>query len=410
MSKRRVDSARSDFPLIGTAEAYGKPLCYLDSAATAQKPRVVIETIEDLYARCNANIHRAVYGMAEEVTARYEQARATVANYIGAGSVSEVVFTSGATASLNVAARSLGELMLQRGDNVVISEMEHHSNIVPWQMVCRAYGAELRAIPIAARGEMGDHSSVIDHRTKIVAVTESSNVLGTMADLSPIVESAHSVGAVVVVDGCQGIVHGNGKGVAESGCDLYAFSGHKLYGANGIGVLWGREELLKKMPPLFGGGEMISSVSIREGSTWAPLPLKFEAGTPNYIGAIALGKAIEYIGEFDRGDIIEHEKLLYNDFEKRLTHTIEGVRVYGRATHKAPICSFTIEGVSSYDLASIIDKYGVAMRSGQLCTQPIMEHYGVETMTRASWAIYNNYGDNDQALQAIESAVKMLRR
>ncbi|MFI3298430.1 MAG: SufS family cysteine desulfurase [Rikenellaceae bacterium] len=407
--KRRVQSAREDFPIITTTKVYGKPLCYLDSAATAQKPRRVISSVEMLHSTLNANIHRGVHYLAEQTTELYEGARERVRNFIGADSVREVIFTSGATAGLNLVAQSVCEMVLRGGDNVVVSQMEHHSNIVPWQLSAARCGAELHSIEVTSEGLLGDYSKVINERTKVVAITQASNVLGTKPELKSLIEKAHSVGALVVVDGCQGVVHG-GVNVKELGCDFYAFSGHKLYAPTGIGVLWGREELLEKMPPYMGGGDMISSVSLTNGSTWAQLPLKFEAGTQNYIGAIALGEAIEYLGEFEQSEIEHYEMGLYREFVVELKKNIEGVTIFGDVEHKAPVCSFEIEGVASFDLASIVDKLGVAMRSGQLCAEPLLERCGVRTLCRASWGIYNNAQDNAQAIEAIQKAVKMLRR
>ncbi len=406
---RAVKDARADFPLLSRVKVHSKELCYLDSAATAQKPQRVIDVVNELHSSLNANVHRGIYYLSEETTARYEGARRRVAEFLGAKSVREVIFTSGATASLNLAAVSLSTLLLERGDNIVLSEMEHHSNIVPWQMAAERHGVELRVIPIEDDGSLGRYSSLLDSRTKIVAITQASNVLGTMPDLKRIVADAHSVGAMVVVDGCQGVVH-SVHDMAEIGCDLYAFSAHKLYGPTGVGVLWGREELLERMPPYMGGGDMISSVSLTKGTTWADLPLKFEAGTSNFIGAIALGEAIEYISEFDEREVEEYELSLYRDFSTRLQSSIEGVRIVGTSAKKSPICSFDIEGIASYDLVSIIDKLGVAMRSGQLCAEPVMDRFSVRTLTRASWGIYNNLDDNNQAIAAIERAVGMLRR
>ncbi len=406
---RAVRDARADFPLLSSVKVHSKDLCYLDSAATAQKPQRVIDVINELHSSLNANVHRGVYYLSEQTTARYEGARRRIAEFLGASSEREVIFTSGATASLNLSAVSLGSMLFQRGDNIVLSEMEHHSNIVPWQMVASRYGVDIRVIPIEDDGSLGDYKELFDSRTKVLAITQASNVLGTMPELRELIDFAHSFGAIAVVDGCQGVVHST-HSMDELGCDLYAFSAHKLYGPTGVGVLWGREELLDRMPPYMGGGDMISSVSLTKGSTWAELPLKFEAGTTNFIGAIALAEAIDYICEFDPKEVEAHEMALCNDFTERLQQRIEGVRVVGTAPKKSPICSFDIEGVASYDLVSIVDKLGVAMRSGQLCAEPIMDRFSVRTLTRASWGVYNNFNDNNQALDAIERAVGMLRR
>lgn len=399
-------NCRGDFPILGQ-KIYGKPLAYLDSAATAQKPEVVIRTLDELHRECNANIHRAVHHLSELTTQRYEAARQRIAQFIGAENSRQVIFTSGATASLNLVAASLGEMLIEKGDNVVISRMEHHSNIVPWQMQCKKRGAHLRVVDFDDRAELMFDPLIIDERTKVVAITQASNVVGTMPNLKPIIDRARQVGAVSVVDGCQGVVHG-GVDVRELGCDFYAFSGHKLYGPTGIGVLYGREELLEKMEPWQGGGDMIASVSLSEGSTWAELPMKFEAGTANYIGAIGLAAAVEYIAQFTKEEIVEHENKLYGLFANELLK-IDGARIYGNARVKSPICSFTIDGIEAVDLAMIVDKMGVAMRSGQLCAEPTMERFGLRTMCRASLAIYNNEQDCVQGIEAIDRAVKMLR-
>ena len=297
-----VEKIRADFPLLST-EVYGRPLVYLDSGATAQKPRCVIDTVDYLHRELNANIHRGVHRLAEEATERYEAARDRIRAFIGAAHREEVIFTAGATASLNTVAYAWGDTFLRAGDNIVVSEMEHHSNLVPWQAVALRKGAELRMLPFDDAGRLMTErlDGLIDGRTRMVAVTQASNTLGTRPDLRPIVEAAHAVGALVCVDGCQGIVHG-GADVAALGCDFYAFSGHKLYGPTGIGVLYGRRELLDAMPPFLYGGDMVDRVSFG-GTTYAPLPLKFEAGTANFVGAIGLGEAIRYLEQFDPAEI-----------------------------------------------------------------------------------------------------------
>lgn len=397
---------RAEFPILST-KVYGKELAYLDSAATAQKPITVIETINELHRQCNANVHRAVHHLSEQTTIRYEEARARIARFIGASSEREIIFTAGATASLNLAAHSLCEMLLTPGDNIVVSEMEHHSNIVPWQMQCAARGASLRVIKFDDRGELLFDPTLIDERTKIVALTQASNVLGTMPDLKPIIAHAKKLGAITVVDGCQAVVHGS-TNVEQMGCDFYAFSGHKLYGPTGIGVLYGRAELLEKMGPWQGGGDMIASVSLTKGSTWADIPLKFEAGTSNFLGAIGLGSAIDFVSQFSPEQIEQHENNLYDIFTNELLR-IEGATIYGTAKRKSPICSFTIRATDPSDLAMIADKMGVAVRSGQLCAEPTMEHFGLRTMCRASFAIYNNESDCIRGARAIAQAAKMLR-
>jgi cysteine desulfurase/selenocysteine lyase len=402
-------SAREDFPIL-ERKVYGRPLVYLDNAATAQKPRRVIAAMEALYTRTNANVHRGAHLLADEATAEYEAARETVRGFIGAAEREQIIFTSGATASLNTAAYSLGKLFAGvRGLNVIVSGMEHHSNIVPWQLAFEGRGAELRVLPFADDGSVDADalSGLIDAGTRVLAITQCSNVLGTKPDLSRIIEAAHARGVIVVVDGCQGIVHG-GVDVEAVGCDLYAFSGHKLYGPTGTGVLYGRRELLERMPPFLGGGDMVSTVSFA-GSKWADPPFKFEAGTANYVGAVGLAEAINYLGEFIPGAIEKHENALL-DAATRSLSAIPGLRIYGTVPGKAPIVSFTVEGVHPYDLGALLDKQGIAVRTGTHCAQPLVEHYGVRSMCRASFALYNTMEEVDALAAGVEKAVGMLRR
>ena len=407
MERFDVDKIRADFPLLAT-EVYGRRLVYLDSGATAQKPRCVIDTVDYLHRELNANIHRGVHRLAEEATERYEAARDRIRAYIGAAHREEVIFTSGATASLNAVAYAWGDAFLKAGDNVVVSEMEHHSNLVPWQAVARRRGAELRMLPFDDAGRLMIErlDELIDGRTRMVAVTQASNTLGTRPDLRPIVEAAHAVGALVCVDGCQGIVHG-GADVAALGCDFYAFSGHKLYGPTGIGVLYGRRELLDAMPPFFFGGDMVDRVSF-ERTTYAPLPLKFEAGTANFVGAIGLGEAIRYLERFDPAEIEAYEHELLRYATERLS-AVEGLRIYGTTPDKCAIVSFTVEGTHPYDVGMILDKLGIAVRTGHHCAEPVMTHYGVPGMCRASLAMYNTRAEVDALAAGVERAVRMLR-
>lgn len=402
-----VEKIRGEFPIL-SRRVYGKPLVYLDSGATAQKPRCVIEQVDALYRGMNANIHRGVHLLSEEATERYEAARSRIAAFIGAAEREEVVFTAGATASLNTVAYAWGERFVQAGDNIVVSEMEHHSNIVPWQLLAQRKGAEIRMLPFDDDGRLRTEClpSLVDARTRAVAVTQASNTLGTRPDLRPVVEAAHAVGAVVAVDGCQGIVHG-GANVREMGCDFYAFSGHKLYGPTGIGVLYGRRELLEAMPPFLGGGDMVDRVTFA-GTTFAPVPLKFEAGTANFVGAIALGRAVEFLQEFDPAEIEAHETALLRRATERLS-AIDGLRIYGTTEDKCAIVSFTVEGVHPYDMGMILDKLGIAVRTGQHCAEPVMDHYATTGMCRASFALYNTLGEADALADGVARAVRMLR-
>ena len=402
-----VEKIRAEFPIL-ERKVYGKPLTYLDSGATAQKPRCVVEKVSELLLNDNANIHRGVHLLSEEMTVRYEEAREVVRAFIGAAHREEVVFTSGATMSLNLVASSWCEKHLGEGDNIVVSHIEHHSNIVPWQLAAERKGAELRVIPVADNGslELDALDTLVDARTKVVAVTQASNTLGTKPDLARIIAKAHSVGAVAVVDGCQGIVHG-GVDVVALDCDFYAFSGHKLYGPTGIGVLYGKRELLDAMPPYMGGGDMVDKVSFAK-TTYAPVPLKFEAGTSNFIGAVGLAEAIKFLQSLPTEEVEQHEKALLDYATEQLLQ-IEGLRIYGTTVDKAPIISFNVEGCDHYDIGMILDKMGVAVRTGHHCAEPTMARFGTNGVVRASIALYNNKEDIDALISAVNRAVGMLK-
>ena len=403
-----IEKIREEFPILSRT-VYGRPLVYLDSGATAQKPRAVIGCVDALHRELNANIHRGVHWLSAETTARYEAAREEIRQFIGAAEREEVVFTSGATASINLVAQSWSERFLKEGDNIVVSEMEHHSNIVPWQLAAERKGAQIRVLPFDDDGRLciEQLDSLLDERTRMVAVTQASNTLGTRPDLRTIVDKAHAAGAAVLVDGCQGVVHG-GADVAALGCDFYAFSGHKLYGPTGIGVLYGRRELLEEMPPYMGGGEMVGTVTFAK-TTYAPLPLKFEAGTPNYVGAIGLGEAVRFVRQFDPTEVERHERELMQRATAALT-AIDGVRIYGTTDDKCPIVSFGAEGVHNYDIGMILDKLGIAVRTGHHCAEPVMQHYGVAGMCRASIAMYNTAAEMDALAEGVRRAVRMLRQ
>ena len=402
-----VEKIRKEFPIL-EREVYGRKLIYLDSAATAQKPRCVVERMSELLLNDNANIHRGVHLLSEEMTVRYEEAREVVRAFVGAEHREEIVFTSGATMSLNLVATSWCEKFLCEGDNVVVSHIEHHSNIVPWQLAAERKGAELRVIPVDDSGalELGALDSLIDERTKVVAVTQASNTLGTCPDLATIIAKAHLVGAVVVVDGCQGVVHG-GVDVRSLDCDFYAFSGHKLYGPTGIGVLYGKRELLDKMPPYMGGGDMVDKVSFAK-TTYAPLPLKFEAGTANYIGAIGLAEAIKFLQSLSAEEVAQHERAMLDYATEQLLQ-VEGLKIYGTTEGKAPIVSFNVEGCDHYDIGMILDKMGIAVRTGHHCAEPVMARYGTNGVVRASIALYTNIADIDALVAGVKRAVRMLK-
>lgn len=402
-----IEKIRDEFPILGRT-VNNRPLVYFDSGATAQKPRCVIRLTEELMAEHNANIHRGVHHLSGRMTDMYESARERIRRFIAAREREELIFTSGATMSINLVATAWSAKYLRAGDNIVVSEMEHHSNIVPWQLAAERQGAELRVLPFDDAGELRIDllPQLIDSRTRLVAVTEASNTLGTCPDLKPIVDAAHSVGAVVMVDGCQGIVHGGGD-VAQRGYDFYAFSGHKLYAPTGIGVLYGRRELLESMPPYMGGGDMVDKVTFAK-TTYAPLPLKFEAGTSNFLGAVALGEAIDFVESIGVDVIEEHEQMLLRVMTERLSQ-IEGLRIYGTAKHKCPIVSFTVDGTHPYDVGMILDKLGVAIRTGHHCAEPVMTHYGISGMCRASIGMYNTVEEVETLARGIERAVSMLR-
>jgi cysteine desulfurase/selenocysteine lyase len=402
-----VKKIREDFPIL-KQEVYGKPLVYLDNGATAQKPRCVIDKLVDLYSRLNANIHRAAHFLSEQTTGEYEAAREKVRAFIGARSISEVVFTSGSTLSINLVAYSFGEKFVHAGDNVIVSEMEHHSNLIPWQLLCERKGATLRMLPFADDGvlEIDKLSGLIDGRTRIIAVTQASNTLGTCPDLPRIIKIAHAAGVPVLVDGCQGVVHG-GVDVQALDCDFYAFSGHKLYGPTGIGVLYAKEKWLEEMPPFLSGGDMVGTVTF-EKATWADLPLKFEAGTANYIDAVGLGTAIDYLNAIDRKAIHAHETELLDRATEKLS-AIDGLRIYGRTAGKCSIVSFSVEGAHPYDIGTMLDKTGVAVRTGTHCAEPVMTHYGITGMVRASFAMYNTSEEIDSLADNLTKVITILR-
>ena len=402
-----VEALRGDFPILGR-KVNNRELVYFDSGATAQKPLAVIEATDRLMRQYNANIHRGVHHLSGQMTQMYEDAREVVRKFIGAEHREEIIFTAGATSAINLVAYAWSSRFLGQGDNVVVSEMEHHSNIVPWQLAAERCGAELRVLPFDERGDLilDKLDSLIDERTRLVAVTEASNTLGTCPDLAPIIAKAHAVGAVVMVDGCQGVVHGGGR-VAERGYDFYAFSGHKLYGPTGIGVLYGRKELLEAMPPFMGGGDMVDKVTFAK-TTYAPLPLKFEAGTSNFIGAVGLAEAMQYVERIGMDDIEAHEQLVLKTMTERLSK-IEGLHIYGQSEYKCPIVSFTIDGTHPYDVGMILDKLGIAIRTGHHCAEPVMTHFGIVGMCRASIGMYNTLAEVEQLALGIERAVRMLK-
>lgn len=394
------------FPALSET-VYGKPLVYLDNAATSQRPKSVLK-MQDEYSRTsNANIHRGVHYLSNVATENYEQARDAVREFINAGSREEVIFTSGTTASVNLVAYSFGEAFVKEGDNVIVSVVEHHSNLVPWQLLCRRKGARLRFIPVADDGTLiiDQLENLIDDRTRIVAVTQVSNVLGVVNPVKEIVNICHNRGVPVLVDGAQGIVH-CGVDVQELDCDFYAFSGHKIYAATGTGVLYGKKKWLDSMSPFLSGGEMVGTVTL-EDTTFAPLPMKFEAGTQNFIGQATLKPALELAKTLTDNEIIKYTNEVSDFLDDELT-SIPGLKLYGTAKPRVPVFSFSVEGVHHEDLAQILDKMGVAVRSGQMCAEPVMTRFGVTGVLRASLAPYNTLEEAEIFLKALRRAVSML--
>lgn len=394
-----VRRARADFPAIHQ-DVHGKPLVYLDSAASTLKPQVVIDEVVDVYSKDSANIHRAVHLLSQRATARYEDAREKVRAFLNAPRTSEVIFTRGTTESVNLVAQSWARTFLRRDDEVMITELEHHSNIVPWQIVCEQVGAELVVVPMTDEGEItvDAFESQLSTRTRIAAISHVSNALGTILPVQEMVRLAHEQGAVVLVDGAQAVAHVP-VDVQALDCDFYAFSGHKLYGPTGIGVLYGRERLLEGMPPYQGGGDMIRSVTFEE-TTYNDLPYKFEAGTPNIAGAIGLGAAIDYFTSWDLAAVHEHERHLLRYATDALS-SIAGLRIVGTAPQKVAAISFLMEQAHPHDIGTIVDAEGVAIRTGHHCAQPVMEHFDIAATARASLGIYNTTEDIDVLVRSL---------
>ena len=400
-----VEEIRAQFPILKEL-VHGKPLVYFDNAATSQKPRRVIKAESAYYATINANVHRGVHTLSTKATEAQEAARETIRKHINAKHAHEVILTSGTTASINLAATSLGQLLLKKGDEVVISGMEHHSNIVPWQLACERYGAKLKVIPITDSGEWDLKQVPFSEKTRILAIGHVSNTLGTINPVKKLIAQAKKKGIVTVVDGAQATPHLK-IDVQDLGCDLYAFSGHKAYGPTGTGVLYGREELLERMPPWQGGGEMIDTVTL-EKSSWAKLPFKFEAGTPHIAGIIGLGEAFRWMEDYVKSAMAAHEHLLLEHATRELL-TIDRLRIIGTAKEKVGVISFVIEGVHHYDLGTLLDQQGIAVRTGHHCTQPLMDRFGVSGTTRASFACFNTIAEVDALVAGVKKGVKMLR-
>lgn len=403
-----IEKIRADFPIL-SQKVNGKPLVYFDNGATSQKPQVVIDAISNYYSEINANIHRGVHTLSQLATDAYEASRTTIQKHLNAKHNHEIIFTSGTTFGINLVANGFASL-LKTGDEVMVSALEHHSNIVPWQFLCEKTGAKLVVIPMNEKGELviSEFDNILSEKTKIVAVNHISNALGTVNPIAYIIKKAHEVGAAVLIDGAQATPHLR-PDVQALDCDFYVFSGHKVCGPTGVGILFGKEEWLRKLPPYQGGGEMIAEVTF-EKTTYADLPHKFEAGTPNIEGGIVLGTAIDYMNSigFDNIAAYEHELLLYGT--KRLQE-IEGLTIYGpevSGENKASVISFNIDGIHPYDIGTIIDKLGIAVRTGHHCAQPIMQFFNIPGTIRASFAFYNTKEEIDSLVEAVKKAQMML--
>ena len=402
-----INKIREDFPIL-TTQVYGKPLIYFDNGATTQKPHCVLDRIMRAYETENGNIHRGVHFLSEVATDRHEQARARVGRFIGTDDPGEIVFTRGTTESINLVARTLPDVICKPDDEILVTGMEHHSNIVPWQIACERLNLKLKYIPVLDNGEL-DYSQIdnlITDRTKIVACTAISNVLGTVNNIKPVIDAAHKVGAYILIDCAQAIAHTH-IDVKAINADFIAFSGHKVYAPNGIGVLYGKRELLEMIPPFMGGGEMIDRVTF-EHTSYNKLPYKFEAGTPDYIGSLALAEAFNYIERLGFDDIIEYEHKLLNYAIVKLS-AIDGVRQIGTAAQRSGVISFVVDGVHPYDIGTMLDKFGIAVRTGHHCAEPLIDRFNIPGTVRASFAMYNTTEEIDAFIAALNKVLTILR-
>jgi len=401
-----LEKIRSEFPIL-SRKVNGKPLIYFDNGASSQKPAQVINAIDRYYKNENSNIHRGIHTLSQEATEKYEEAREVVQSFINAEHLHEIIFTSGTTASINLVASSFGKKYISKGDEVIISTMEHHSNIVPWQIICEEKGAILKVVPINDKGEflMEEYEKMLSDKTKMVAVTHVSNTLGTINPVKEIIKKAHEKGAYVLIDGAQAVPHKK-VDVQDLDCDFYAFSAHKMLGPTGVGILYGKEEILNDLPPYQGGGDMIKTVTF-EKTIYNELPHKFEAGTPNIVGGIGLAEAIKYMDEIGVDHIAQYEHELLEYATQKLKQ-IEGVRIIGEAEQKASVLSFVVEGTHPSDIGMIIDKLGIAIRTGHHCTEPLMNRFDILGTARASFSFYNTKEEVDIFVNAVEKAVKML--
>lgn len=400
-----INKIREDFPILGR-EVYGKPLVYLDNGATTQKPRQVVEAMAHEYYNVNANVHRGVHFLSQQATELHEQARETVRRFLNARSTSEIVFTRGTTESINLVATTFGDAILKEGDEVIVSEMEHHSNIVSWQLVQARKGIRLRVIPITDEGELrlDEYEKLFNERTRLVSITHVSNVLGTVNPVKEMIRTAHDHGVPVLVDGAQSTPH-FAVDVQDLDCDFFAFSGHKIYGPTGIGVLYGKEEWLDRLPPYMGGGEMIQNVSF-EGTTFNELPYKFEAGTPDYVATTGLAHALDYVTALGMDNIYAHEQAL-TDYAMEQMATIEGMRFIGTPKHKDAVISFLVSDIHHLDLGTLLDRLGIAVRTGHHCAEPLMRRMGIEGTVRASFGLYNTFEEVDALVAGIRRVARM---
>jgi cysteine desulfurase/selenocysteine lyase len=400
-----ISGIRADFPILGR-KVYDKPLVYFDNGATTQKPRCVIDKIDEVFSSYNGNIHRGVHAISDKASEEYEIAREKVRSFINAGKREEIVFTSGTTGSINAIAFSFGERFVNSGDEVIVSTLEHHANIVPWQMMCERKGAHLRVIPVNDDGEIifGEYLKILSQKTRIVAVTQVSNALGTVVPAEKIINAAHSMNIPVLIDGAQGVQHGI-TDVKDLDCDFYVFSGHKIYGPTGIGILYGKEKWLSEIPPYQGGGDMVDKVTF-EKTTYNELPFKFEAGTMNFPGAIGLGTSLDYVLSIGRENIEKMERELLIYATERLS-AIKGLKIYGNSPRKISTISFLLEDIHQYDTGMILDKLGIAVRTGTHCAQPVMDRFGIEGTVRVSMCFYNTREEIDLLCAGIEKVIKM---
>ena len=400
-----INKIREDFPILGR-EVYGKPLVYLDNGATTQKPRSVVEAMTHEYYNVNANVHRGVHFLSQQATELHEQARETVRCFLNARSTAEIVFTRGTTESINLVATTFGDAILKEGDEVIVSEMEHHSNIVSWQLVQARKGIRLRVIPITDEGELrlDEYEKLFNERTRLVSITHVSNVLGTVNPVKEMIRTAHAHGVPVLVDGAQSTPH-FAVDVQDLDCDFFAFSGHKIYGPTGIGVLYGKEEWLDRLPPYMGGGEMIQNVSF-ERTTFNELPYKFEAGTPDYVATTGLAHALDYVTALGMDNIYAHEQAL-TDYAMEQMATIEGMRFIGTPKHKDAVISFLVGDIHHLDLGTLLDRLGIAVRTGHHCAEPLMRRMGIEGTVRASFGLYNTFEEVDALVAGIRRVARM---